>query len=204
MEPRFGHDFSRVRVHSDDKAAKSARAINTAAYTIGQDIVFSAGHYTPGTVAGRRLLAHELAHVVQQGGQAKHFSDVTLDNPDASYEAEADKIAEASMLNRAAPVAPHLRTGVLVQRQGFGELRVAEARMEEELRRAANKFPFGLESQALMRDYVDNRVTAVAVNLMTGLVYITVENAEQPIEVPLSEFQEGAVDLYPSFPQQSH
>jgi hypothetical protein len=51
-----------------------------------------------------------------------------------------------------------------------------------------------------MRDYVDNRVTAVAVNLMTGLVYITVENTEQPIEVPLSEFQEGAVDLLPIFP----
>jgi hypothetical protein len=70
MEPRFGHDFSRVRVHDGDTAAQSARSIGARAYTLGDDIVFGAGHYAPDTGEGRRLLAHELTHVVQQSGGA--------------------------------------------------------------------------------------------------------------------------------------
>jgi hypothetical protein len=66
MEPRFGHDFSDVRVHADTGAAASARAVNALAYTVGRDVVFAAGQYTPSTDSGRKLLAHELAHVVQQ------------------------------------------------------------------------------------------------------------------------------------------
>ncbi len=66
MEPRFGHDFSRVRVHSDAAAAESARDVNARAYTVGRDIVFGEGDYALGTNDGQRLLAHELAHVVQQ------------------------------------------------------------------------------------------------------------------------------------------
>ena len=66
MEPRFGHDFSKVRVHTDAKAADSARAVQARAYTVGRNVVFGAGKYGPGTQAGRGLLGHELAHVVQQ------------------------------------------------------------------------------------------------------------------------------------------
>jgi len=66
MEPRFGHDFSHVRVHSDAKAADSARAVNALAYTVGQDVVFGDRQYAPETYEGKRLLAHELTHVVQQ------------------------------------------------------------------------------------------------------------------------------------------
>ena len=66
MEQRLGHDFSQVRVHADARAAVSARAVNALAYTVGRDVVFGAGQYAPGTMAGRKLLAHELAHVVQQ------------------------------------------------------------------------------------------------------------------------------------------
>src|SRR5262249_39696060 len=62
-EPRFGHDFSRVRVHVDDAAADSVLAH---AFTVGDRIVFAANQYQPHTRAGRRLLAHELTHVVQQ------------------------------------------------------------------------------------------------------------------------------------------
>ena len=61
-------DFSRVRLHTDARAAVSARAVNALAYTVGRDIVFGAGQYAPGTVSGRRLLAHELTHVLQQVG----------------------------------------------------------------------------------------------------------------------------------------
>jgi hypothetical protein len=68
MEPRFGRDFSGVRVHTDSKAAMSARAVNALAYTVGSDVVFNRGQYSPASGTGRRLLAHELAHVVQQTG----------------------------------------------------------------------------------------------------------------------------------------
>ena len=66
FEPRFGHDFSGVRVHHDNDAAHGARAIQARAYTIGRDIVFGAGEFQPETPGGTRLLAHELTHVVQQ------------------------------------------------------------------------------------------------------------------------------------------
>jgi hypothetical protein len=67
MEPRFGHDFSQVRVHTDSRAADSARAIQARAYTVGRDVVFADGQFSSATSDGRRLLAHELAHVIQQG-----------------------------------------------------------------------------------------------------------------------------------------
>ena len=68
MEQRFGHDFSRVRVHSGAAAEQSARDVNAHAYTVGHDIVFGAGRFAPGTHEGRQLIAHELTHVVQQSG----------------------------------------------------------------------------------------------------------------------------------------
>jgi hypothetical protein len=66
MEPRFGYDFGQVRVHADAKAAESARALQARAYTVGHDLLFAAGEYAPENAAGQVLLAHELAHVVQQ------------------------------------------------------------------------------------------------------------------------------------------
>jgi Domain of unknown function (DUF4157) len=66
MERRFGHDFSRVRVHCGSAAEQSTRDVNANAYTVGHDIAFAAGNYAPSTHVGRRLIAHELAHVVQQ------------------------------------------------------------------------------------------------------------------------------------------
>lgn len=68
MEDRFAHDFSDVRVHSDAKAAESARSVNALAYTVGSDVVLGAGQHAQHTDAGRKLLAHELTHVVQQSG----------------------------------------------------------------------------------------------------------------------------------------
>jgi len=63
---RFGHDFSRVRVHTDLRAGNSAKAVGVHAYTVGNDIVFDSGQYSPASVKGRKLLAHELAHTIQQ------------------------------------------------------------------------------------------------------------------------------------------
>jgi outer membrane protein OmpA-like peptidoglycan-associated protein len=71
MEPRFGQDFSGVRVHTDATAVQSARDVNAHAYTVGRDIAFDASRFAPASHEGQRLLAHELTHVVQQSGGAK-------------------------------------------------------------------------------------------------------------------------------------
>lgn len=68
FEPRFGQDFSQVRIHADGAASNAARSVEARAYTYGSHIVFGAGEYAPATAQGKRLLAHELTHVIQQGG----------------------------------------------------------------------------------------------------------------------------------------
>jgi hypothetical protein len=78
MESRFGHDFSQVRVHTDERAARSAEAINASAYTAGNRIVFAHGQYSPDTQRGRHLLAHELTHVLQQGGRPAALRDTLV------------------------------------------------------------------------------------------------------------------------------
>jgi LAS superfamily LD-carboxypeptidase LdcB len=70
FEPRYGADFGGVRVHADERADASARSVNALAFTLGRHVVFRAGRYAPHSEPGRRLLAHELAHVVQQRGAA--------------------------------------------------------------------------------------------------------------------------------------
>jgi hypothetical protein len=67
FEPRFGYDFSRVRIHSDERASAAAHTVNALAYTVGKDVVFGAAQFAPHTTKGRELLAHELTHVIQQG-----------------------------------------------------------------------------------------------------------------------------------------
>ena len=76
FEPRFGRDLSAVRIHTGGEAAAAATGINALAYTYGNHIVFGAGEYSPDTFAGRKLLAHELTHVVQQGGEHAHGEPV--------------------------------------------------------------------------------------------------------------------------------
>lgn len=77
FEPRFQRDFSQVRIHTDERASSTARALNAHAYTVGSDIVFGAGKYAPDSDEGRRLLAHELTHVVQQRGNALQRLTIT-------------------------------------------------------------------------------------------------------------------------------
>lgn len=73
MEQRFGHEFGDVRVHDDARAAESARAVGASAYTVGRDVVFGAGKYEPQSAEGRRLMAHELTHTIQQGAISATF-----------------------------------------------------------------------------------------------------------------------------------
>lgn len=96
MESRFGHDFGHVRVHTDAKAAESARGVNALAYTVGRDVVFGEGQYAPATGAGRRLIAHELTHVLQQShsvsGNSKDSDVRSVDrrHPDIQRTSTAD------------------------------------------------------------------------------------------------------------------
>ncbi len=125
MESRFGQDFSKVRVYTGAGAAESAQAIQARAYTSGRDIVFGASQYQPDTSEGKRLLAHELVHTVQQGGgHAAHVqratSDFQISDLPASAAAETDRIlfergsdvipaSEATKISAlAAPVAQNL------------------------------------------------------------------------------------------------
>jgi hypothetical protein len=87
MESRFSHDFGQVRVHADAKATQAAGAVNALAYTVGHDVVFKSGQYAPESERGRHLLAHELAHVVQQEGSASSLQR------QAEFESEADTVA---------------------------------------------------------------------------------------------------------------
>lgn len=87
MESRFGYDLSHVRIHTDNMAGQSAKAIHASAYTAGNNIVFANGHYSPETQRGRHLLAHELTHVMQQEGR----SSTQLDTPTVQRK---EKIAE--------------------------------------------------------------------------------------------------------------
>ena len=91
MEPCFGHDFSRVRVHTDGQAGESARAVDALAYTVGRNVVFGPGQYAPEERAGRSLLAHELTHVVQQRNSPAHESaELSIGPTQSAAEAEAD------------------------------------------------------------------------------------------------------------------
>lgn len=78
FEPRFGHDFTAVRVHTDSRAARLAKSVNAHAFALGRDIVFGSGRYSPGTAEGRHLLAHELTHVVQQERVQPHIQRLTI------------------------------------------------------------------------------------------------------------------------------
>jgi Domain of unknown function (DUF4157) len=107
MEQRFGYDFSRVRVHSDAVAAQSARDVRADAFTVGNDVVFGAGKFAPGTQDGRRLIAHELTHVVQQTGpalsRAGQFSEKGCASPhDASHHVtpQVSRQGQVSQLQR--------------------------------------------------------------------------------------------------------
>ena len=116
MEPRFGHDFSRVRVHTGARAAESASAVNALAYTVGRDVVFGAGQFASDTGAGQRLMAHELAHVVQQRVGGNVAAPEAISSPGNGSECEADKAAEAVTAGQSFD--PTWFTGPTVHRQG--------------------------------------------------------------------------------------
>jgi len=128
MESAFGHDFSRVQIHTDTKAAAMASQLGARAFTIGTDVAFSSGQYQPGTLIGDALIAHELAHVVQQSdGLTSVAPEQTGDTSNNRLEGDADKSAVSTVVSlwggakgAAAKIArnarPSLKSGLRLQR----------------------------------------------------------------------------------------
>lgn len=105
FETRFGHDFSRVRIHTGEKAERSASMVDAAAYTVGQDIVFGSAQYAPGSSIGMNLLAHELTHTIQQSGVASTAAyPLRVDSSSSQDEQIAE--ATASRITLTTTVAP--------------------------------------------------------------------------------------------------
>jgi len=116
MEPRFGHDFSAVRVHTDARAARSAKAVNALAYTVGNDIAFDKGQYSPDKNEGKRILAHELTHVLQQKTYQKPMqTKLSISESANAIERQADDTADAVVYgirkvpNSFAPAGPSIQ-----------------------------------------------------------------------------------------------
>lgn len=118
MEGAMGHDFSDVRVHTGGEASKSAASVQAQAYTVGNDIVFQGGNFNPSSDSGKRMLAHELTHVVQQRSGAvdgtPQAGGISVSDPSDRFEqaaeANADHVmshghADPSAVGGAAPVA---------------------------------------------------------------------------------------------------
>jgi hypothetical protein len=114
MEPRFGRDFSQVQVHTDGQAAKSARAVNAMAYTVGRDIVFGEGQYRPDNLQGQKLLAHELAHTIQQNQATAYHRNLTASRNPVSE--RAAKLASQAVIDRSPPL-PQLNSSIGIARQ---------------------------------------------------------------------------------------
>ena len=116
MEPRLGHDFAQVRIHTDARAAESAAALRARAYTVGSSVVFAGGQYAPGTATGKALLAHELVHVVQQSAAAPAglFAASAVDSAE---EHEAATVASQALGGRADLPQVQSRTPIQLARQ---------------------------------------------------------------------------------------
>ena len=112
MEPRFGQDFSQVRVHTGAQAEESARAVNALAYTAGRQLVFAEAQFAPETAAGRRLLAHELAHTIQQSRPAPTLGEFRIAPQNDAAEAEAEQAAQSVVAIPSAQPAEHRRSGI--------------------------------------------------------------------------------------------
>jgi len=130
FETRFHVDFGHVRVHTDATAGESARSVDAKAYTVGPDVVFGAGQFAPGSAEGKSLLAHELTHVVQQGGGAPglagsgaHGVQRTPTFKDCKTKEKGKEDAKEKILAQAAKDAAPLVQGALDKLNGAGIVR---------------------------------------------------------------------------------
>jgi hypothetical protein len=118
FEPRFGHDFSRVRIHTGSQAELSARAVNSSAYTIGSNIVFAAQRYAPSTYDGARLLAHELTHVLQQQGTGQPTNSAEWKIPGTQLQRQDDGTGSMAEAAPSEPITPETTEPALAELEG--------------------------------------------------------------------------------------
>lgn len=165
MESRLGHSFADVRVHSDGRAAGEAKAMGARAFAVGRDVVFGARQFAPGTPAGRALLGHELAHVVQQRGPGS--GDPT------QAEAEADHAGSAVASGRSFAPAIHTGRRVALQPEGEGETAAASAVRDV----PAIRREFEEEQFSFTRDRID----AATYSIRRGVAELpTLKEADRP------------------------
>jgi uncharacterized protein DUF4157 len=140
MESRMGADFGDVRVHTDGAASDSAKSVNAQAYTVGTDVVFQSGKYAPETDEGRKMLAHELTHVVQQRSGpvagTPAGGGISLSHPSDPYEQAAERTSQQVMSSDAAPpsvpsAAPSVQREEEEQEEVQGSFVQREAEEEE-------------------------------------------------------------------------
>jgi len=191
MERCFGANFAHIRIHSGDAAAGLADGLSAAAFTRGSDVYFGAGRFEPGSRAGRLLLAHELAHTLQP------------QEPEAAPVSRPDGLAEwaAAIAAQRAAAGDRVDLARLTQapRSALQRQPAPSAAANAPPAKDVNRFPFpGL----LTKDYVDQHVTGVGLNLYIGkgVIYLALDNVTDPVQVDFTEFQSGTVDLAPFVP----
>jgi hypothetical protein len=160
MESRLDHDFSAVRVHADADAAASARAVAAKAYTLGQDVVFAAGRYEPGSSEGRRLLAHELAHVVQQAGAPHLTGPPRIGEAGACTEHEAHRVADHVAGGWTAPMIRQTGVMLLQAEDDPAELRAQLATLERRAALPVSLSPDEMGALQGQRDALQERLAA--------------------------------------------
>jgi Domain of unknown function (DUF4157) len=153
LEFRLGHDFSRVRIHTGPLADRSAQAIGANAYTVGQDIVFRAGQYRPGTAAGDRLLAHELTHTTQQASALP--SPILRVGPSHDAHERAAASAAAGIAQAPASAAPAAVQRQRVQRQSADAAPAEEPGLLDSLVGASAEVLWGLVKKVAPAGVID-------------------------------------------------
>ena len=205
FESRFGHDFGQVRVHTGDLSARSASAVSARAYTVGRDVVFGKGQYQPATSSGRKLLSHELAHVIQQRPVSNPAgSSLSVEKPGSPTEVAADRAIQATR-KEGSSMPESLVRGVLthsgpvgapiLQRLSYSEVKedaykgmIALARKANDaylnlLRKAAGQLPAALRGVAEDIIGVIDVINGALISVVLAVIGIVVG------------FAEGVVDL---------
>jgi hypothetical protein len=185
MEPRFGQDFSQVRVHTDARAAQSARAIDALAYTVGQNIVFGGGQYQPAMAAGRRLVAHELAHVVQQRqtrARTDSQSTVEMASPEDAAEREAESLGNRmadgppARVDRSGGASLHAARPGAIQRTPAPPTYGGVTGIRDLSRISIDSVPDFVASALTSPRVINAHITAPSVVHMTWLLYNPLDN----------------------------
>lgn len=212
MESRLGHDFGQVRVHTDARAAASADAVQARAYTVGPDVAFAAGAYAPGTAEGRRLLAHELTHVVQQRAAghphgrpgenaAGSQANLRIGEPGDIDERHADHVAQQVTQAPARvgfwnAVQPPTAPRSTLQRQQT-ELEVSSPQQREPVPITLPEVSAQSADPRSRADYVDRRLLAVGYGIHFGGYVLELAGVTELVFVPESHFDFTAANMMP-------